>query len=100
MPVDAIVTPNHQLDLDFLLIWLCIGLSSTDWFGDVKIVLKESVANIPIIGTGVRMFGFLPVSRNASLDLPNMQQWSKEVRGGEERRTAGAKRQQQHYQTA
>jgi len=80
IPKDAILTPNHQLDLDFLLIWLAVGLSSNDWFGDVRIVLKESVANIPILGTGIKMFGFLPVVRDARLDLPNIEGWSREGR--------------------
>ncbi|GMI39805.1 hypothetical protein TrCOL_g3693 [Triparma columacea] len=80
LPSDVVLTPNHQLDIDFLLIWLAVGLSSNAWFGDVRIVLKESVANIPILGTGVKMFGFLPVTRNASQDLPNIQGWSKEGR--------------------
>jgi 1-acyl-sn-glycerol-3-phosphate acyltransferase len=61
-----IVISNHQIYTDWLYIW---GLFS--WMGksgNIKITLKKSLQLIPVVGLGMKLCGFIFISRKWNVD--------------------------------
>jgi 1-acyl-sn-glycerol-3-phosphate acyltransferase len=61
-----IVISNHQLYTDWIYIW---GLFT--WMGkggNIKITLKKSLQMIPVIGLGMKLCGFIFISRKWNVD--------------------------------
>ncbi|GMI00375.1 hypothetical protein TrVE_jg12223 [Triparma verrucosa] len=64
------VACNHFTDLDFLSLLISLHYASSDSpflsVGSYKILLKSSLLSIPVIGFGIQLFGYLPLSRSSS----------------------------------
>jgi len=76
-----LVIANHTIDSDFLIIWLLLPLLTSpastlpllsSFTGNLKIVLKNELAALPIVGHGMKAFEFLFLSRNIAHDRANL----------------------------
>lgn len=63
-----IVICNHQLYTDWIYIWAL--LTHLGKGGNVKITLKKSLQWIPVLGWGMKIIGFIFISRKWNLDRP------------------------------
>lgn len=66
-----IVISNHQTDIDWYLLWLLEGAKpdgDEQKQGRVKIIMKEEVGHLPIIGAAVRSLEFFIIKRNWEVD--------------------------------
>ncbi|DAZ99266.1 TPA: hypothetical protein N0F65_005434 [Lagenidium giganteum] len=68
----VIIIANHQVDADWWYIWQAARAYKGS--GNIKIVLKEQLKFLPIIGWGMRLFEFLFLRRSLEHD-------SKHIRG-------------------
>ena len=57
---------NHQMDTDWLYLWEVARAVGAH--GNVKVVLLGDIANIPVMGWGIRLFEFVLLDRNNKAD--------------------------------
>ncbi|OLY85297.1 putative acyltransferase [Smittium mucronatum] len=62
---------NHQAYIDWILLWSLLRLQNLE--GSIKIVLKDSLKNIPIIGWGMQYFDFIFLKRNWNKDKETLE---------------------------
>jgi len=67
----SIVIANHQSDADWWYVWELACVLKRH--GNLKIILKEEVAHIPIIGWGIRLFDFILLKRNWTSDRTKLK---------------------------
>ncbi|KAI9205402.1 acyltransferase-domain-containing protein [Polychytrium aggregatum] len=65
-PGDSVVIANHQIYTDWMYLWAWAHLRNAH--GDVKIVLKRSLRNIPVVGWGMQFFEFIFLKRKWAED--------------------------------
>jgi 1-acyl-sn-glycerol-3-phosphate acyltransferase len=64
-----IVIANHVTDVDWIPLWRLSTVDpDNDRSGHVKIMLKEAIKYVPIMGWGCRLFGFIFLKRNWAED--------------------------------
>ncbi|RLN57271.1 hypothetical protein BBJ28_00018877 [Nothophytophthora sp. Chile5] len=77
LPTDAtrpaIIIANHQVDADWWYIWQ--AARSQQAAGNVKIVLKDQLKYLPIIGWGMRLFQFLFLRRRIDEDAVHIKKY-------------------------
>ncbi|KAG5362448.1 putative acyltransferase [Yarrowia sp. C11] len=67
----AIVIANHQLYTDWIYLW---WFALTSGFGGcIYILLKKSLGSIPILGSGMKNYNFILMSRKWAEDQQNMK---------------------------
>ncbi|CAI5742713.1 unnamed protein product [Hyaloperonospora brassicae] len=69
----AIIIANHQVDADWWYIWQAARQLKAA--GNVKIVLKDQLKYLPILGWGMRLFQFLFLRRRIDQDQKHIQQY-------------------------
>lgn len=62
----SIIIANHQVDADWWYIWQAARASRGA--GNIKIVLKDQLKYLPVIGWGMRLFEFLFLRRSIDHD--------------------------------
>lgn len=65
-PERIVLIANHQIYTDWSFLWWTAYTSRMD--GYIYIILKESLKNIPIIGWGMRFYGFIFMARKWASD--------------------------------
>ncbi|KAH7378377.1 acyltransferase-domain-containing protein [Phaeosphaeria sp. MPI-PUGE-AT-0046c] len=65
-PERMVLISNHQIYTDWVYLWWMAYTASMH--GHLYIILKESIKYIPIIGTGLMMYGFIFLSRKWATD--------------------------------
>ncbi|KAI9021006.1 acyltransferase-domain-containing protein [Phycomyces nitens] len=70
-PKRIVVTANHQIYADWLYIWCVSYLAGAH--GAMKIVLKESLKNLPVYGMGMQYFDFIFLKRKLADDKDTIQ---------------------------
>lgn len=71
-PDRLVMIANHQLYSDWLYLWWIAYTNSPRMHGHIYIILKESLKHVPIIGWGMRFYGFIFMSRKMSTDQPRL----------------------------
>jgi 1-acyl-sn-glycerol-3-phosphate acyltransferase len=66
----APIMSNHQLDTDWLFIWVVSYFRAAH--GSVKIMLKAEVANIPVLAISFNFMKFISMTRKWEHDKDNM----------------------------
>ncbi|CAO3614333.1 unnamed protein product [Cunninghamella echinulata] len=66
LPKRIIVTANHQIYADWVYIWCISQLANQH--GSLKIILKDSLKNLPIYGLGMQFFDFIFLKRKLADD--------------------------------
>lgn len=61
-----------QIYTDWLYLWWVGYANTPKTHGALYIILKESLKYIPIVGTGMRFYGFIFMSRKMAVDQPRM----------------------------
>ena len=78
---------HSQLYNDWIYLWWTAYVNRPFNHGYVYIVLKESIMYIPIVGLGLRLAGFVFMSRNMKTDTPRLTrrlgQLTRRSKGGE-----------------
>ena len=78
---------HSQLYNDWIYLWWTAYVNRPFNHGHVYIVLKESIMYIPIVGLGLRLAGFVFMSRNMKTDTPRLTrrlgQLTRRSKGGE-----------------
>jgi lysocardiolipin and lysophospholipid acyltransferase len=64
------IIANHQIYTDWWYVWLFAWYR--DAHGELKIILKDSLARIPIVGWGMKFFEFIFLARNWKVDRPRL----------------------------
>ncbi|KAJ3413269.1 hypothetical protein HDV05_008255 [Chytridiales sp. JEL 0842] len=77
-PPCYIVMSNHQTLVDWWYIWLLSW--SRGAHGDIKIILKESLKWIPILGWGMQFFEFIFLARKWVSDKPRVRRLLERLR--------------------
>ena len=84
-PGTKLCIANHTIDTDFLIIWFLLPLISpsalagrsvpalSSLCGNVKIVLKDSLRALPVIGQGMKTLEFLFLTRSITADRINIE---------------------------
>lgn len=67
----AIIIANHQVDADWWYIWQ--AARHYNGAGNIKIVLKDQLKYVPIVGWGMRLFEFLFLRRNIEQDAKQIK---------------------------
>ncbi|CAF9929200.1 hypothetical protein IMSHALPRED_007850 [Imshaugia aleurites] len=67
-----VLISNHQLYNDWIYLWWTAYINRPFNHGHVYIVLKESIMYIPLVGLGLRLAGFVFMSRNLKTDTPRL----------------------------
>lgn len=67
----VIIIANHQVDADWWYIWQAARHHESA--GNIKIVLKEQLKFVPIIGWGMRLFEFLFLKRSIDHDAKHIK---------------------------
>ncbi|MCJ1460835.1 hypothetical protein MMC28_011217 [Mycoblastus sanguinarius] len=67
-----VLIANHQLYNDWVYLWWTAYTNVPGMHGHVYIVLKESIKYIPLVGLGLRLAGFIFMSRNMKTDTPRL----------------------------
>ncbi|KAJ0399541.1 hypothetical protein P43SY_006087 [Pythium insidiosum] len=67
----AIIIANHQVDADWWYIWQAARFYQGA--GNIKIVLKDQLKYVPIIGWGMRLFEFLFLRRSLDHDAKHIK---------------------------
>lgn len=64
-----IIIANHTSDVDWVLLWMLSAVNKDfDRAGNVKIMLKDAIKHVPIMGWGCKLFGFVFLKRNWAED--------------------------------
>ncbi|KAF5025091.1 hypothetical protein F66182_2792 [Fusarium sp. NRRL 66182] len=71
-PERLVLIANHQIYTDWLYLWWVAYANSPGMHGHIYIILKESLKHIPIIGWGMRFYGFIFMSRKMASDQPRL----------------------------
>jgi 1-acyl-sn-glycerol-3-phosphate acyltransferase len=79
-PERMVMIANHQLYTDWLYLWWIGYTNQPQMHGHIFIILKESLKHIPIIGWGMRFYGFVFMSRKMATDQPRMAHRLKQLR--------------------
>ncbi|KAI9482676.1 MAG: acyltransferase-domain-containing protein [Benjaminiella poitrasii] len=69
-PDKLIMIANHQIYADWIYIWFLAYLSKAH--GAIKIMLKHSLSQLPIYGTGMKFFEFIFLKRRLEHDKDNI----------------------------
>ncbi|TMW63815.1 hypothetical protein Poli38472_002756 [Pythium oligandrum] len=69
----AIIIANHQVDADWWYIWQ--AARHHKGAGNIKIVLKDQLKRVPIIGWGMRLFEFLFLRRSIDHDAKHIKEY-------------------------
>lgn len=69
-PERLVLVANHQIYTDWVYLWWIAYTSSMH--GHLYIILKESIQWIPLIGLGMKLYGFIFVSRKWATDESRM----------------------------
>ncbi|TDH70632.1 hypothetical protein CCR75_005549 [Bremia lactucae] len=69
----VILIANHQVDADWWYIWQAARHQKAA--GNIKIVLKDPLKYVPIIGWGMRLFDFLFLRRRIDEDAEHIKQY-------------------------
>lgn len=69
----TIIISNHQVDADWWYIWQAARHEQAA--GNVKIVLKDQLKYLPVIGWGMRLFQFLFLRRRIDEDREHIQKY-------------------------
>ncbi len=67
----VIIISNHQVDADWWYIWQ--AARHTEGAGNIKIVLKDQLKYVPIVGWGMRLMEFLFLRRNLEKDAKHIK---------------------------
>ncbi|KAJ4366867.1 hypothetical protein N0V83_007395 [Neocucurbitaria cava] len=70
-PERMVLISNHQIYTDWVYLWFTAYAASMH--GHLYIILKESIKYIPILGTGMMLYGFIFLSRKWSTDKKRFQ---------------------------
>lgn len=70
-PERIVLISNHQIYTDWVYLWWMAY--TADMHGHLYIILKESIKYIPIIGTGMMLYGFIFLSRKWATDKERFQ---------------------------
>ncbi|EMD67496.1 hypothetical protein COCSADRAFT_34293 [Bipolaris sorokiniana ND90Pr] len=70
-PERLVLISNHQIYTDWVYLWWVAYTASMH--GHLYIILKESLKYIPVIGWGMRLYGFIFLSRKWSTDKERFQ---------------------------
>ncbi|CCU82190.1 unnamed protein product [Blumeria hordei] len=82
-PERLVLIANHQLYSDWLYLWWAAYTNRPKMHGHIFIILKESLKRLPVIGWGMRFYGFIFMSRKFAVDAPRISyrlQKLKEIR--------------------
>ncbi|KAF8857606.1 acyltransferase-domain-containing protein [Acephala macrosclerotiorum] len=79
-PERMIMIANHQLYTDWLYLWWIAYTNRPKTHGHIYIILKESLKHIPVIGWGMRFYGFIFMSRKMATDQPRLAHRLKQLR--------------------
>ncbi|CAH0482238.1 unnamed protein product [Peronospora belbahrii] len=69
----TIIISNHQVDADWWYIWQAARHQKAA--GNIKIVLKDQLKYLPIIGWGMRLFQFLFLRRRIDQDQEHIERY-------------------------
>lgn len=69
-----------QLYTDWLYLWWVAYTNNPPTHGHIYIIAKESLKYVPIIGWGMRFYGFIFMSRKMEKDRPRMEHRLKKLR--------------------
>jgi len=70
-PERMVLISNHQIYTDWIYLWWIAYTSKMH--GHLYIILKESIKYIPVLGTGMMMYGFIFLSRKWATDKERFQ---------------------------
>lgn len=70
-PERMVLISNHQIYTDWVYLWWVAY--TANMHGHLYIILKESIKFIPILGTGMMLYGFIFLSRRWSADKGRFQ---------------------------
>ncbi|KAJ3111353.1 hypothetical protein HDU96_005782 [Phlyctochytrium bullatum] len=73
-----VVMSNHQTLVDWWYLWLVAWWKGAH--GDVRIILKESLKWIPIVGWGMQFFEFIFLSRKIAIDEGRLRHAMSKIR--------------------
>ncbi|RDL39341.1 Acyltransferase [Venustampulla echinocandica] len=71
-PDRIVLIANHQLYTDWLYMWWIAYTNQPRMHGHIYIILKESLKHVPIIGWGMRFYGFIFMTRKMTTDQPRL----------------------------
>ncbi|OMJ22518.1 putative acyltransferase [Smittium culicis] len=66
-----VIMSNHQAYTDWVYLWSVLRVQNLE--GSIKIILKESLKNVPIIGWGMQYFDFIFLKRNWNADKETLE---------------------------
>lgn len=87
-PERMVLISNHQIYTDWIYLWWIAYASSMH--GHIYIILKESIKYIPILGTGMMLYGFIFLSRKWATDKQRFQYRLKKLSTRHEAAVTGA----------
>ncbi|CAG8034531.1 unnamed protein product [Penicillium salamii] len=70
-PERLVLISNHQVYTDWVYLWWVAYTNAMH--GRIFIILKESLKYIPIVGTGMMLYGFIFMARKWLADKPRLQ---------------------------
>ncbi|KAI1932418.1 hypothetical protein LOZ58_000817 [Ophidiomyces ophidiicola] len=70
-PNRLVLIANHQVYTDWLYLWWVTY--TNNMHGYIYIILKESLKYIPLIGQGMRIYGFIFMARKWAQDKPRLE---------------------------
>ncbi|PHH63186.1 hypothetical protein CDD81_6237 [Ophiocordyceps australis] len=71
-PERMVMVANHQIYTDWIYLWWTGYVNVPQLQGYIYIIMKESLKYIPILGTGMMLYGFIFMSRKMATDQPRM----------------------------
>ncbi|EKD20324.1 uncharacterized protein L3040_007331 [Drepanopeziza brunnea f. sp. 'multigermtubi'] len=80
-PERIVMIANHQIYSDWLYLWWIAYTNRPRLHGHIYIILKESLKHVPIIGWGMRFYGFVFMSRKMSTDQPRLAYRLQKLKG-------------------
>ncbi|KAH6628951.1 acyltransferase-domain-containing protein, partial [Boeremia exigua] len=78
-PKRIVLIANHQLYTDWTYLWWAAYSSSRH--GTLCIVLKDSIKYIPVLGTGMMLYGFIFLTRDWKKDKAKFQHRLRQLNG-------------------
>lgn len=71
-PSRLVMIANHQLYNDWVYLWYTAYTNEPPINGNIFIILKDSIKYIPVVGLGLRLAGFVFMSRKMKKDQPRL----------------------------
>jgi len=71
-PGRVVLIANHQIYSDWLYFWWAAYTNLPQMHGHIYIILKQSLSYVPVIGWGMRFYGFVFMSRKMATDQPRL----------------------------